>query len=140
MNAFFSDGAARLDAAECLALLNTATVGRMAFIADGKQQLLPINYAVLNGVIYFRTAEGTSFSKLTDQTDVVFEVDYHDDLFRWGWSVKVDGQIRHATDQSLLETLAQVQRPKAWATGERNIVLSLVAQDITGRRVRLRDQ
>lgn len=138
MNAYFSDGATRLETSECLSLLDTATVGRMAFVVDGKQHLLPINYAVQESVVYVRTAEGTSFSRLQDGTDVVFEVDYHDDLFRWGWSVTVAGPVHRVTDPDVLRRLDDVQRPKAWASGERNIVLSISPDEISGRRVRMR--
>jgi nitroimidazol reductase NimA-like FMN-containing flavoprotein (pyridoxamine 5'-phosphate oxidase superfamily) len=139
MNAFFSDGAARLDEPECLELLDTATVGRMAFVAGGRQHLLPINYVCHESVVYVRTAEGTSFSTLDDGTDVVFEVDYHDDVFRWGWSVTVHGPIRRVTDQAVLDRLDTVRRPKAWASGERDVVLAVAPDEIAGRRVRLRD-
>ena len=139
MNAFFSDGAARLDESECLELLDTATVGRMAFVVDGRQHLLPINYVAHESVVYVRTADGTSFARLRDGTDVVFEVDYHDDVFRWGWSVTVHGSIRRVTDPAALERLETVRRPKAWASGERDVVLAVSSDEIAGRRVRLRD-
>lgn len=139
MNAFFSDGAARLDEAECLALLDAASVGRMAFVVDGRQHLLPINYVVHESAVHVRTAAGTSFSKLQDGTDVVFEVDHHDDVFRSGWSVTVHGSIRRVDDPAVLAHLASIGRPKAWASGERDVVLSVVPDEIAGRRVRLRD-
>jgi nitroimidazol reductase NimA-like FMN-containing flavoprotein (pyridoxamine 5'-phosphate oxidase superfamily) len=139
VNAFFSDGAARLDESECLELLDTATVGRMAFVVDGRQHLLPINYVVHEAVVYVRTADGTSFSRLDDGTDVVFEVDYHDDVFRWGWSVTAHGSIRRVADPAVLETLDAVRRPKAWASGDRDIILAVTPDEIAGRRVRLRD-
>ncbi|MFC5679452.1 pyridoxamine 5'-phosphate oxidase family protein [Aeromicrobium endophyticum] len=139
MNAFFSDGAARLDEAECLELLDTASVGRMAFVIEGRQHLLPINYVVHDSVVHVRTADGTSFSKLAQGTDVVFEVDYHDDVFRWGWSVTVHGAIRRVDDPAVLAHLQTIRRPQAWAAGERTIVLAVEPDEIAGRRVRLRD-
>ena len=70
---------------------------------------------------------------------MVFEVDHHDDLFRWGWSVAVSGSIHRVTDQTVLDRLEGVHRPKAWAGGDRPVVLSVVPDEITGRRVRLRE-
>jgi hypothetical protein len=117
VNAFFSDGAARLDESECLELLDTATVGRMAFVVDGRQHLLPINYVVHEAVVYVRTADGTSFSRLDDGTDVVFEVDYHDDVFRWGWSVTAVRSAGSPTRRcSRPSTRCDVPRPGRRAT------------------------
>jgi hypothetical protein len=39
----------------------------------------------------------------------------------------------------VLETLDAVRRPKAWASGDRDIVLAVTPDEIAGRRVRLRD-
>lgn len=43
---------------ECLRLLESRSVGRIAFVDDGDPQVLPVNYRVHEGAIVFRTHYG----------------------------------------------------------------------------------
>ena len=62
---------------ECLALLDTTTVGRIAFVNDEGQQLVPVNFALIDGAIYFRTLPDGFLSGLArGHEDVAFGVDH----------------------------------------------------------------
>ena len=64
-------------------------VGRIAFVVDGRVQLLPINYVFLNGWIYGRTAAP---AYLPSNSPVTFEVEERTE--RSGWSsVLVRGHL-----------------------------------------------
>src|SRR5688572_17969304 len=66
---------------ECWELMDTTTVGRLAFMADDGIVILPVNFLVHEERIYVRTEPGSTIASLADgNDDVAFEIDYHDDL------------------------------------------------------------
>lgn len=64
-------------------------VGRIAFVVDGRVQMLPVNYVFLNGWIYGRTAAA---AYLPGNAPVVFEVEERNDGCEWR-TVVVQGQL-----------------------------------------------
>jgi nucleotide-binding universal stress UspA family protein/nitroimidazol reductase NimA-like FMN-containing flavoprotein (pyridoxamine 5'-phosphate oxidase superfamily) len=85
----------------CMELLTTTTVGRLAFVDDGTPQLVLVNFALLNGSIYFRTLPDGYLSRLAlGDHPVAFGVDNHDDVFRRGWNVTVRGTVRRVEDRA----------------------------------------
>ncbi len=137
-----SDGASQegsistLSEDECLALLETTTVGRIAFVDDDGQQLVPVNFTVLDGSIYFRTlADGFLATLAGGHDDVAFGVDYHD-VFRAGWNVTVRGAASGVDEQTTIDTVLATHRLKPWAGGDRPLVIEVTPRHIAGRRVR----
>ncbi|MEH3033469.1 MAG: pyridoxamine 5'-phosphate oxidase family protein [Aeromicrobium erythreum] len=126
-----------VDRDEAWELLRTTTVGRVAFVVDGRQELLPVNFVVHRDAVYVRTAPDSVLARLAEGHDAVaFEVDHHDDTFRLGWSVVLHARSGRVTDEQLLAELAERGRPAPWAAGDRDLVLELRSQAISGRRVR----
>lgn len=120
---------------ECLALLGTTTVGRIAFVDDRGQQLVPVNFAVMDGAIYFRTLPNGFLSSLAKgHADVAFGVD-HQDVFRDGWNVTVRGSAREADDRATINKVLANHRLKPWAGGTRPLVIKITPTSIAGRRV-----
>jgi nitroimidazol reductase NimA-like FMN-containing flavoprotein (pyridoxamine 5'-phosphate oxidase superfamily) len=75
-----NEGVASLETlgrAECLNLLATAQVGRVALLIEGRPEILPVNYALDGDAVLFRTAEGSVLTKAA-LTEVAFEVDHVD--------------------------------------------------------------
>ncbi len=64
-----------LDTAECWRLLDSAELGRLALAPAGKVDIFPVNFAVHDGALYFRTAPGTKLFELSVNPDVAFEID-----------------------------------------------------------------
>jgi len=125
----------RLSEQECRDLLDTTTVGRLAFVDGEGQQLVPVNFVVHDGDIVFRTMAGTMTAALADgHDDVAFGVDHHDDTFQQGWNVTVVGSTSTADDE-VAAALAG-RRPRPWAPGERDLLIRLRPRRIDGRRVR----
>ncbi|HJP67206.1 MAG TPA: pyridoxamine 5'-phosphate oxidase family protein [Actinomycetota bacterium] len=122
-----------LDQAECLALLATQRLGRLAVTrgADVGPHVVPVNYALLRQSIVFRSAPGTKLHRLVTEP-VTFEVDSFDPFMRTGWSVVVEGLAYEASDREMeyeevnLHPLLEKQTSR-WAR--------LVPRTITGRRI-----
>ena len=82
----------RLDVPECLHLLRTGGVGRVAW-QDNAEGLtvLPVNYRVIGDSVVFRTSEASTLARLAKPTRVAFQVDEIDHATAVGWSVLVRG-------------------------------------------------
>jgi uncharacterized protein len=83
-----------LDRAGIEAILARNHVGRIGYIERERVELRPVHYVFDDGWIYGRTSPGTSLEALGKAgkygTDVVFEVDEVEGMFRWR-SVLVHG-------------------------------------------------
>lgn len=122
---------------ECLALLDTTTVGRIAFVNDEGQQLLPVNFVVIGGAIYFRTLpSGVLDSSLSrGHDDVAFGVDHHEDMYRHGWNVTVRGSAVGVEDRATINMVLSTERLRPWAGGVRPAVIKVKPKSIAGRQV-----
>lgn len=125
----------KLSEEECLALLETTTVGRIAFVNAEGQQLVPVNFALMDGSIYFRTLpEGFLSGLARGHKDVAFGVDHHD-IFRNGWNVTVRGSAREVEDRATINKVLANHRLRPWAGGVRPLVIKITPVSIAGRRV-----
>ena len=120
---------------ECLRLLATEEVGRLAVTLAGQPRIFPVNYALDGDAIVFRTASGTKL-EATSRSLAAFEVDRLSPASGMGWSVVVEGiaeEITSADAPSLRERLAALPvRP--WAPGDRLHYVRIVPLAITGSR------
>lgn len=120
---------------ECLALLETTTVGRVAFVNAEGQQLAPVNFALIDGAIYFRTLPDGFLSVLArGHPDVAFGVDHYD-VFRHGWNVTVRGAARGVEDRATINKVLSHHRLQPWAGGVRPLVIEISPGTVAGRRV-----
>jgi nitroimidazol reductase NimA-like FMN-containing flavoprotein (pyridoxamine 5'-phosphate oxidase superfamily) len=121
---------------ECRTLLAThrPRLGRLAFLADGRAQVFPMNYVAVGDRIYFRTAPGSKLRAAARSQEVTFELDDVDEVWREGWSVLVYGRLHEVTDEAELADVRQ--RPlRPWAGDDRPHVLRLDIRRLTGRRI-----
>lgn len=122
-----------LDPEECMRLLSSARLGRVGLTTPDGPQVLPVNHAVLDGAIVFRTDLYGVLADGTHGTVVAFEVDELDDRMRSGWSVLVIGTAEHVTEHTdVAEAFGQLGQP--WAPGPRPLVARIVPSRVTGRR------
>jgi nitroimidazol reductase NimA-like FMN-containing flavoprotein (pyridoxamine 5'-phosphate oxidase superfamily) len=119
---------------ECLQLLRTQYLGRVAVRFSEAPSILPVVFAVLDDDVVFRTDPGTKLSAALMRTMVAFEVDDADPTTRTGWSVLVVGPVEEVTDAT---TLAQVDALglEPWVDGARDRVLRIRSRTVTGRRI-----
>jgi nitroimidazol reductase NimA-like FMN-containing flavoprotein (pyridoxamine 5'-phosphate oxidase superfamily) len=121
---------------ECQRLLETAAVGRVAFVVDGSPEVMPVNYvADPDGSIVFRTEKGTKLSAVLANPSVAFEVDETDPEWQKGWSVLVKGRAQEIGGAAELRRARELAvRP--WVRGETPHWVRIVPQEVTGRRIR----
>jgi nitroimidazol reductase NimA-like FMN-containing flavoprotein (pyridoxamine 5'-phosphate oxidase superfamily) len=119
---------------ECLELLETQTLGRIGVRVGDTQAILPINFAVHDGDIVFRTDPGMKLMAAVLRTKVVFEADHTDPDSHAGWSVNVVGHVEEARGHAERdEILALPLEP--WAEGVRDNVVRIRCEQISGRRI-----
>ncbi|MET1037186.1 MAG: pyridoxamine 5'-phosphate oxidase family protein [Aeromicrobium sp.] len=123
-----------LAADECRELLTTTTVGRVAFVDDGGQQLVPVNFIHRDGAIFFRTLPDRMLAGVVGK-DVAFGVDHHEAMYRKGWNVTVKGRAEVVDDPETVETMLADRRLRPWAGGVRPLVIRVTVDDIAGRKV-----
>ncbi|MFC5801675.1 pyridoxamine 5'-phosphate oxidase family protein [Streptomyces formicae] len=124
---------------ECRARLSTHGVGRVAVTTSGGPAVVPVNYAVIDDAIAFRTAPD-SVPAAAVGTDVAFEVDHLDEATSEGWSVLVVGPARVVTEPDAVRRLDGGAHTTPWAGGEREMWVSIRPQRLTGRRISPADQ
>lgn len=124
-----------IDRVACLRYLAEASVGRLAFVHDGRTTILPVNHVVHDGALYFRTAPGGKLGAAADGTDVAFEVD--GDLDRsGGWSVVIHGHARIVTDADVAEALHNLPFSPWVEPDERMFWVEVALEEVSGRRIR----
>jgi nitroimidazol reductase NimA-like FMN-containing flavoprotein (pyridoxamine 5'-phosphate oxidase superfamily) len=119
----------------CWALLRGTDVGRLAVVADGRPDIYPVNYAVDEGTLVFRTAPGTKLAAVVSVPSVAFEIDGHDEATGEAWSVLVRGtaEVVHGFTQ-LLDTADLPVFP--WHGSKKNQFVRVVVDEMSGRRFR----
>lgn len=132
-----------LDEAECLRLIAPGGIGRLAYSGRYGPTVLPVNYALHEGTIVFRTAHDSPTDEdlrtgIADaEYKVAFEIDEFDPAAREGWSVLVQGSAHHVESADERASVEQAG-VEPWAGGARELYLRVLPTRITGRRIRRR--
>ncbi|HEY3560594.1 MAG TPA: pyridoxamine 5'-phosphate oxidase family protein [Kribbella sp.] len=116
---------------ECIVLLKSGTVGRIAYTGVDEVVVIPVNFCYRDGLIIFRTAADSAVAQY-DLAPIAFELDHFDEGMQDGWSVLVNGMVRPATDQETES--ARGLTPCAGGTRDTHIAID--PRRITGRRIR----
>lgn len=124
-----------LDRQECLELLAHGVVGRLAVVAGGAPQIVPVNYVLAGEALVFRSGPGTKL-QAAERAPACFEIDEFDVETRTGWSVVASGRLEEITRyQSAVLAAAQRLPIDPWAGGPKEHWLRLIPSRITGRRI-----
>jgi hypothetical protein len=118
---------------ESLALLESVPVGRVVFTVRALPAIQPVNFVYDNGGVVIRTGPGAKLAAVLRNGVVAFEADEIDPATRTGWSVTVIGRVHEITDPFDLDRLRGTLCP--WAPGEREHLLKIAAEVVTGRRI-----
>jgi nitroimidazol reductase NimA-like FMN-containing flavoprotein (pyridoxamine 5'-phosphate oxidase superfamily) len=121
---------------ECLELLATQSVGRIAVVSNGQPLIFPVNYVLEGRTVAFRTDPGTKLDAAT-LGKVAFEIDSADDERHEGWSVTVQGIGREITDawDSWSQRLT-ARHLEPWAAGAKEHWVAVATPVFSGRRIR----
>jgi len=119
---------------DCLALLRSRDLGRVAFAVGDAIEIFPVNYGMEGSIIVFRTSPGTKLDAVPT-TVVAFEVDSWDAESAIGWSVVAKGRAEEVTTNPgrVAEHLRRVPVQPA-APGDKWHWLAIKPSEITGRR------
>ena len=129
----FDDSVKALTEDDCLPLLRSREVGRIAFDFEGKVEMFPVNYGMEGKIIVFRTCPGTKLDAVP-KTSVTFEVDSWNPDSGIGWSVVARGRAEEVTTNPgrIAEHLRWVPVHPA-APGDRWHWIGIKPSEITGR-------
>lgn len=133
----FDDSVQVLTEDQCLALLGSHELGRIAFEFKGRIEVFPINYGIEGSVIVFRTSPGTKLAAVP-KTAVAFEADSWNPTTGVGWSVIVRGLAEEVTTN-----IGRAAEHLRWvpvhpvAPGARWHWLAIKPTEITGRSFRV---
>jgi nitroimidazol reductase NimA-like FMN-containing flavoprotein (pyridoxamine 5'-phosphate oxidase superfamily) len=122
-----------LDRDECAALLGTQRIGRVG-MATPEPLVLPVEYALLDGDVVFRTAPGEKLIAAVMGRTVAFEIDEYDVTARTGWSVVVVGTAEEVVGREEL-TRVEALGLHPWSGELRDRYVRIHAEEISGRRI-----
>ena len=123
---------------ECLELLKTQTVGRLAVADHGyyPPHIVPVNFVVEGDDVIFRTNPGLKFRlSVLAKHSVSFEADQISDVGHMAWSVVVQGKAELLTEEQV-NAMAHHEWLTPWVPGEREQWVRIEPYTITGRRIR----
>ena len=129
-----SRGLEILSEEECLSLLRSRSLGRVAVQIGDVPSILPVNYALLDNDIVFRTDPGSKLLASLMKVLFAFEVDDADFRTRSGWSVLVVGYSEQVRDRATLVRVDELGL-KPWVTEGRDFVVRIRTRTMTGRRI-----
>jgi uncharacterized protein len=122
-----------LDDGECIRLLGTTPVGRVAVNVGDAVAVLPVNYAMIGSEILFFTGPGLKLGAVLTARTVTFEADQIDTVARTGWSVLAVGPAEVV--DSWLRSRAEAIGLYPWAAGDRHHLVRIRPTFFSGRRI-----
>jgi nitroimidazol reductase NimA-like FMN-containing flavoprotein (pyridoxamine 5'-phosphate oxidase superfamily) len=119
---------------DCLRLLATAVLGRVAVTSRALPTIVPVNFHFDGRQILIRTGRGTRLDAGTRDAVVAFEADEVTNGSNSGWSVVVTGIARELTDP---DQIAAAQHPPlaCWASASDDRLVAISTDVVSGRRV-----
>lgn len=120
---------------ECVTLLHGGVIGRVALATPMGPRIVPVNYAMYDETVVFRTTPYSELGTYGWNTDLAFEIDHIDYEKHQGWSVVAIGRAELVEDPEELREIRAHWDPTPWVGGRRHLYVRLRWRDITGRRV-----
>jgi nitroimidazol reductase NimA-like FMN-containing flavoprotein (pyridoxamine 5'-phosphate oxidase superfamily) len=130
---FADEGLEILSDRQCLELLRTARVGRLAVCMGAIPAVLPVTFGLVGGDVMFFTGTGLKLNAALRKQSVAFEVDEIDLTSESGWSVLVVG--RAVAAEAAARARAEALGLYPWAPGERHHLVRIRPELMTGRRI-----
>lgn len=131
---FDRHGLEKLSREECLRLLEARSVGRVGITLSALPVIFPVNFAVMDGDVVFRSSPGSKLTAAAQRAVVAFEVDDVDNMYHAGWSVLIVGPAYEIIDGTELEK-AHALPLTPWAPGTKGHFIRIRSEIVSGRRV-----
>jgi hypothetical protein len=123
-----------LTEAECLALLGTVLVGRIAFTQGALPAVQPVAFALGDGELFIPTDPGSKVAAASRGAVVAFEVDDVDAGALTGWTVTVIGASRVISDPADVRRLDELG-VQPWPPADAHCYIGILTQLVRGRRI-----
>ena len=131
----FDAGLAQLNRDECMALLASATFGRVGVSVDALPAILPVTIAMTDDAVLFRTIPGTKLAFAASRSVLAVEADHYDPSIGDGWSVLVRGVASELVDEGDIAR-ARDLLAGSWIDGAAEHYVRVGCDLVTGRRLR----
>jgi nitroimidazol reductase NimA-like FMN-containing flavoprotein (pyridoxamine 5'-phosphate oxidase superfamily) len=122
---------------DCLELLREEPVGHVALTAHALPVVLPVNYAIVDGDILWRSPESAKLNDTSSEFVVAFEADHYELRRTLGWSVMVQGLAHIVTDADELDRARELPLESWTLEARADTYVRLVPNIVTGMRVRV---
>ena len=116
---------------ECHELLRSQVVGRIAFVTAAGPDVVPVNFALVDGSLHVRTPRDGYVARWASGRTVSFEVDDVDHESWTGWSVVVTGRAQLIAASSG----TTLPRARSWTGDSGRDLLVIACETVTGRRL-----
>lgn len=118
---------------ECWQLLDHRhRIARVVWTHDGAAAIVPVNYVVADGAVWFQTTPGSRLAQECAGQELLLEVDAVDPAALSGWSVIVTGVAAKVVADDVPDILAEIQ---VWPQGQRPVFMRVEADRLTGRQL-----
>ncbi len=124
-----------LSRADCLGLLATRRVGRVAATYGALPVILPVPYRLLDDDVIFVTDTGSRARTSTYEAVIAFEVDDLDPLSRTGWSVLALGMGRRVSEDDPMWPGVVALGLQPWEQHQAGSMIRLRTDRLSGRRL-----
>jgi nitroimidazol reductase NimA-like FMN-containing flavoprotein (pyridoxamine 5'-phosphate oxidase superfamily) len=121
-----------LMAYDCWGLLETEEIARIAWAGPDGVSVVPVNYVVASGALWFRAQPESALGRQSSGGRVVVEVDHVDRRDRSAWSVVVVGTAEPVDMDEVPEPVMEMQ---VWPVGPHGLFVRVEPDDVTGRRL-----
>ncbi|MGD0937980.1 MAG: pyridoxamine 5'-phosphate oxidase family protein [Streptosporangiaceae bacterium] len=127
-------GPTMIPADECLRLLTSVSVGRIAYTKKALPAVEPVRFAVDGNEIVIRIDTGSTLSATIPDTIVAFQAEHLDDETRTGWTVNVVGSAHEVTEPGDITRL-RGSGPPTWALARGDQFIRIAPGIVTGREL-----
>jgi hypothetical protein len=107
-------------------------IARVVWTGPDGPAIMPVNYAVSDGAVWFQISPGSALGKDGDGQRMLVEVDHGDPATHAGWSVVVTGVAEYIASEDVPDILGRLQ---VWPSGPRSLCVRVDPDDVTGRRL-----
>ncbi len=124
-----------LSLAQCLTLLRSRSLGRLAYIDAGQPSIVPVNHLVEGNGVILRSLSGAKLDAAVVGQPVAFQLDDHDPARGTGWSVLIRGRATLLDDPTEIARFAD--ELESWAIDDPTDAtwIRIVSDEVSGRRL-----